>query len=122
MGWFIKLSVQTFQPLILLYRRGNFVYHHWRSTSIFRPLSYPFRSLIPSPLYICFVFFFAFMKHCELDNAEVIKHCNKTIIKRCNTTKNGFIITWILHQIVMFSNKVKHAAGFNNNSSISPFT
>ena len=38
-GWFIKLSVQTFLPLILIFRRGNFVYHHWRCTSIYRPLS-----------------------------------------------------------------------------------
>ena len=28
-GWFIKLSAQTIQPLILIYRTGNFVYHHW---------------------------------------------------------------------------------------------
>ena len=27
-GCLIKLSVLTFQPLILMYRRGNFVYHH----------------------------------------------------------------------------------------------
>ena len=44
-GWFIKLSVLTFQPLIEIYRRGNFVYHHSGYTSIYRPLSYPFRSL-----------------------------------------------------------------------------
>ena len=28
-GLFIKLSVQTFKPLILIYRSGNFVYQHW---------------------------------------------------------------------------------------------
>ena len=28
-GWFINLSVQTFQPLIIIYRRDNFVYHYW---------------------------------------------------------------------------------------------
>ena len=38
-GGFIKLSVQAFLPLILIFRRGNFVYHHWRCTSIYRPLS-----------------------------------------------------------------------------------
>ena len=38
---FIKLSVQKFQPLISIYRRGNFVYHHWICRSIYRPLSYP---------------------------------------------------------------------------------
>ena len=27
-GWVIKLSVQTFQPLNVIYSRGNFVYHH----------------------------------------------------------------------------------------------
>ena len=30
--------------MILTYRRGNFVYHHWSCTSIQRQLSYPFRS------------------------------------------------------------------------------
>ena len=40
------LSVQTFQLLILICRSGNFVYHHWGSTSIYQPLSYPFKSLL----------------------------------------------------------------------------
>ena len=44
-GWFIKLSVQTFQPLIVIYRKGNFVYRDWGCTSICRSLSYPFRLL-----------------------------------------------------------------------------
>ena len=39
------LSFQTFQPLTLFYRRCNFVYHHWGCTSIYRPLSFPFRSV-----------------------------------------------------------------------------
>ena len=43
-GLNIKFSVETFQPLT--YRMGNFVYHHWRTTSIYRPISYPFRSLV----------------------------------------------------------------------------
>ena len=30
-GWFIKLSFQTFKLLILIYRRGSFVYH-WGCT------------------------------------------------------------------------------------------
>ena len=34
-----------FQPLILIYRKDNFMYHHWDCTSIYWPLSYPFRSL-----------------------------------------------------------------------------
>ena len=42
-GCLIKLSVQMFQPLILIYRRCTFVYHYWRCTSICRPLSFPFR-------------------------------------------------------------------------------
>ena len=43
-GWFIWLSFQTFQPLNRIYIRVNFVYHHWLCKSIYRPLSYPFRS------------------------------------------------------------------------------
>ena len=30
---FCKLNVQTFQPLILIYRKGNFVHHHWGNLS-----------------------------------------------------------------------------------------
>ena len=48
-GWFVELSVQTFQPLILFYRRSNFVCHHWGCISICRPLSYPFRFLAITP-------------------------------------------------------------------------
>ena len=28
-GWCNKLSFQTFQPLIAIYKRGNFVYNHF---------------------------------------------------------------------------------------------
>ena len=43
---FDKLSIQTFQPLIVIYRRRNFVYHHWGCKSIFRLFSHPFTSRI----------------------------------------------------------------------------
>ena len=33
--WFIKKSVQTLQPLIVIYRRGNFEYHHWELHQFF---------------------------------------------------------------------------------------
>ena len=33
-GWFIQFSVKKFQPLIVIYRMGNFVYHHLGCTSI----------------------------------------------------------------------------------------
>ena len=36
--WFIHLSFQTFQPLIVIYKRGN--------ASIYQPLSHSLRSLI----------------------------------------------------------------------------
>ena len=29
----------------VIYRKDNFVYHYWGFASIYRPLSYPFRSL-----------------------------------------------------------------------------
>ena len=54
-GCFIKLSVQTFQPLILIYRSGNFVYYYWGCISIYRPLNYPLRSL--SSYLFCFELF-----------------------------------------------------------------
>ena len=38
-------SPQTFQPLIVIYIGGHFVHYHWGFTSIYRPVSYPFRSL-----------------------------------------------------------------------------
>ena len=41
-----------FWPLILIYKGGNFVYHHWACKSIYRPLSYPLRSHKPfSPFF-----------------------------------------------------------------------
>ena len=44
--WLVhKLRVQTFQPLIIIYRRSNFVNHHKSVTSFKRPMSYPFKSL-----------------------------------------------------------------------------
>ena len=45
--WIVQIisSVQMFQSLIVMYRRGNFVYHHWGCTAIKRQKSYPFRFL-----------------------------------------------------------------------------
>ena len=48
---FIKLSVRTFQPLILIQRRGNFVYNNWGCTSMYQPISYPFRSMPRIPYF-----------------------------------------------------------------------
>ena len=42
--WLVKL-VKCSQPLILIYIGGNFVHHYGGLTSIYWPLSYPFRSL-----------------------------------------------------------------------------
>ena len=39
-------SVQTFQPIILIYKRGNFDFHHWGCISIYSTMSYPQRSLV----------------------------------------------------------------------------
>ena len=41
----LKLSVQTFQPVFLIYRRSNFVNNHWWCTSIYLSFSYPFKFL-----------------------------------------------------------------------------
>ena len=34
----------------------------------------------------------------------------------------GYIITWILHQIILYSNKVKLVADLNNDPPFTPFT
>ena len=54
--WLVKeVECPKFQPLIVIYRSGNFVYHHLGCTPIYRPLSYTFRSLHYCPWkYICF--------------------------------------------------------------------
>ena len=62
-GWFIELIVQTFRPHIVIYRRGKFVYKRWGFTSIYRLLSYPFRSLticILVNFYLFILFSFCF--------------------------------------------------------------
>ena len=39
--WLLQYDdIQTFQPVIAIYRRGNFVYQHWGFTLINWPLSY----------------------------------------------------------------------------------
>ena len=46
------MSVQMFQLLIKIYRKGNMCivyYHWWWCTSIYRPMSYHFRSLCSCP-------------------------------------------------------------------------
>ena len=43
--WLVDSLSWVFQPLILIYRRGNFVYHYLGCILIYRPLSYPFRCL-----------------------------------------------------------------------------
>ena len=45
-GLFIKVTVQKFLPLVVIYRRGVFLYHHLGCTLIYQPLSYLFRSLV----------------------------------------------------------------------------
>ena len=50
--WFMKLIVHMFQLLKIIYTRGNFLYHNWGFTSIYRPLFYPFRSLIIPKLFL----------------------------------------------------------------------
>ena len=51
--WLNRLNVQMFQLLIVICRRGNFVYHLRGCTSICGPLSYPFRSLIKLLIQFC---------------------------------------------------------------------
>ena len=46
LDWLVHyVDCPNFYPLIVIYRRVNFVYHYLGCTSISRPLSYPFRSM-----------------------------------------------------------------------------
>ena len=51
LGTFFKILIVyyvkclTFQPLIVINRRCNFVWYDWVFTLIYRPLTHPFRSL-----------------------------------------------------------------------------
>ena len=106
-GWFIKLWVKTLQPLIVMYRKGNFVYHHWGCISIYWLLSYTFRSLNISTNWVKFIFQYRYP--CQKSSFFYSSESVNIIIRN-----NGFIITWILHQIFMYSNKMKLVAGYIN--------
>ena len=73
-----------FQPLIIIYKRGNFVYHHkGYCTSIYRQISYPFRSLINIPvLRLLYV---------------------KAIPSLFLFTSRGLIVIQILHAIILLT-------------------
>ena len=49
----LNLVFQRYQPLIIIYRKGNFICHHWDCASVNRPLSYPFRALHFCIFFIC---------------------------------------------------------------------
>ena len=59
--WFVLFqtrSVQTFQSIILIYRKVNFVSYHWGCTTINHPLSYPLISLFVISNYDLFEIFY----------------------------------------------------------------
>ena len=87
---FIKLNVQMFQPLIKAQRRDYFLHYYRGCRSIYLPLSYPFRSL-HKKIYVK-------KKKCPCRWKRV-------------GYMNGYIITWMLHKMFMYSDKLLHAAG-----------
>ena len=61
-GWFIMLSVQTFQPHIVIYRKGNFVYHHQFIGNCLIPLNpCVYLSLYFLPILLTLLHMFVFM-------------------------------------------------------------
>ena len=42
-SWFQTTQFKL-EPIILIHRMGNFVYHHWGCALIYRPLYYPFKT------------------------------------------------------------------------------
>ena len=71
--WIIKMRVQTFQPLIVIYRRGNFDYHHLGCTSIYKPFFY---------LHSYSVFF---KKESELARFRVTEPAKLNLLVKSNT-------------------------------------
>ena len=61
-GWFQISSVQTFQPIALIYRKGNFVNQHWVCILIYHTLYYPciFRITTQRPIQRPITYFFYF--------------------------------------------------------------
>ncbi len=49
-GWLIKLSVQTLQLLISIYRSDNFVYHHYGCTLIYGHCLIPLDTCLAPPV------------------------------------------------------------------------
>ena len=99
---FYWLSFQMFQPLIVLYRRGNFVYHHWRCTSIYRTLSYPFRPVSKFTL----TFRSSNFYYCKMENSELLCIWCQIYDSYANSFKsaNGLSIYNITSQIVELEN------------------
>ena len=83
-GWFIKCSVQTFQPLTLIYRRDNFVCHQWLFTSIYQPMSYRFKSLRSkqslSQIVYTLCSYWSNLLNRDLDLLYLLEYCISTII------------------------------------------
>ena len=64
-GLSIKLIFKTFKSIIVIYRRGNFMYHYWGCTSIYQSSSYPFKSLFIRTFHwkrICWIPMFSLLR------------------------------------------------------------
>ena len=115
-------NVQTLPSLILTCIMINFVDHKWECTSIYRSLSYHlrffftfilfFQNTIPVvvikqrfyPTWIFCVFFILILYFLFTKN-------NLVFCQLSMNCKSRYVITWMLHQIFMYSNKVILSAG-----------
>ena len=91
-GWLIKLSVPTVQPLIMIYKRDNFVCHHWGCTTIYEPSPYPFRSLIPGANLVII--------HLKLE------YCSEELFNILSACVNNDIIDLLLFNLSQYSSTI----------------
>ena len=85
------------QTTVLIYMRGNFVYHHWSCTLIYWPSSYPCRSLEGQKGWnSSIVFFFAAeIPHSPINRPTVINYRQYMYI--FESTKNiSRLFYWLL--------------------------
>ena len=82
LGTIIKFWLVGFKPfiqsMILIYRRGNYDYHHWGFIWIYRLLSYPLRSLIGRRTQWNVMLLHHFRKCIWLSLSRIIINCYST--------------------------------------------
>ena len=117
-NWFIKLSFQTFQALIVIYRMGIFVYHLWRSNllpivlSLYIPALCVYLSVYQSSLPLPFISLLAFSYSFSIlfpNFFLLFRSCKNilasAIFKLCNCQNWKVEFEWTIHNMHCINSK-----------------